>query len=194
MSLVFFVVSAQTNKKNLAKAFKAAEANGCKPVLVYDKYGDKAALNLTHLKMNESEEVSCHVTFSLKAVHKDELTALNLDAEFIHESGIQAHSWCFKDDPIVVNNLDFLKESFKYLESEGFIGDKGKILSANKGDKSFRLPAISVGEGFAAFILENEVSENGNGHFLKTTQHLFSKEVRFVLFHKSNQIEFLIGF
>jgi hypothetical protein len=87
-----------------------------------------------------------------------------------------------------------LKESFKYLDEKGFIGDKGKILSANKGDKSFRLPTISVGEGFAAFILESEVSENGNGHFLKTTQHFFSKEVRFMDYHKSNQIEFLVGF
>ena len=193
MSLVFFVVSNNTDKKTLAKAFKAAEANEHKPVLVHDKYGDKNALNLTHLK-NEDGKVSCHVTFSLKAVHKDILTQLGLDAEFIHSTGIQAHSWCFSDDPIVTNNIDYLKKSFAYLDEKGYIGDKGKITSAEKGDKAFRLPAIAVGTGFAAFILENEVAENGNGFFLKTVQHLFSKEVRFVDFHKSNQIEFLAEF
>ena len=192
-NLVFFVVSPITNKTTLKKAFKASTDKGFTPVLCYDQYGTKSALSLTHLRV-EDDKVSCLVAFSLKAVHKDKLAELGLDAEFIHSSGVRAHSWCFPNDPVVKNNLNFLKEGYKALDEAGFIGDGGRILSAEKGDKSFKLPALEVGEGFVAFILENEVSENANGFFMKTAQHLFSKEVKFVDFHKSNQIEFLAGF
>ena len=193
-TLIFFVVSPATDKKNLEKAFKASVSNGHTPVLCYDKYGSKDAMSLTHLRVEEEDKVSCQIAFSLKAVHRDKLTELGLDAEFIHSSGVRAHTWCFSNDPLVKNNVDFLKAGFTTLDEAGFIGDKGRILSAEKGDKTFKLPALEVGKGFAAFILEDEVSENANGFFLKTERHLFSKEVRFVDFHKNNQIEFLSGF
>jgi len=189
---MFFVVSPLTSRPVIKEAFTKAEANGYNPVLVYDRYGDKPALNLTHLRMEE-DKLSAGVAFSLKAVNKEVLAKLELDSEFIHEYGVRAHTWCFDNDPLVENNREFLEEALKSLEDGGFIRSNGKIGSCKKGDKSFKLPAFEVGTGFAAFLLNDIVSENDNGFYLETQLHFFSKDVKLVPFHKSNQIEFLKG-